>query len=435
MGKINLLLAVLVFMSCATLLFGCDEGLDSLLDEPEMHVGALNSGENEKNELALEWISESAEKNARGATVASIARSDTSKLGVRAWPSGHITGRFDPGNRNEAVESVYFEVQIGPDVPEDWKNSSGDMSPRRFIDVRFIDKDGRTFAVRDGGPTPHKELWQDALGLGLVSTEDLEADYTDIAPRKIAGIDQVKALEENRIKSGTLAAPVRSLKQLVISDMPKINGVPDDAVRAIWGLGRAVAKGLDEQPSPNSLEEQNRINQEEGIMPRYLWGPYTHKATIWEVEVCYDGVCTGVWHSSLERSRGIWGATGWLSAFTGYTCNHGPCADDIKNAWLSNPNQIGTPRQECGSSWAGRWGEVKGLDWDCQLAFQQGCSADEPTPGQCGHSDYGFNTGQHVCNDDTWLQYKDIKFDTYHDPTTIARCHDNIAAYHNWGCP
>jgi len=347
--------------------------------------------------------------------------------------SQRTTGFFVPpaqfGDKTIEKEPVFFEVVEGNEIPLDWIDCNSGGCADRIVDVRLIDKDGRTLASVDGGPTHHTDPWVDPLSIGLVNTADLMDTAFNDAPRNEGSPVEVQNLESARVQSGTLDAPTLSVEALVASDLPEFDGVSTGALEAIWQLGRAMSREMRRPLPPESLDKiaaefADGAERETTTRstPLYIWW---HRAVVRDAPL--PAPDAWVRHSAMQRSRGLYslinGIWTWINGYTGYTCNHGWCAS------IPGMNNV-----VCENSWAGRAGEVKGQDWNC---ISPDCT-DEPTVGQCGNSDYGwYDEGVHCCNDDTWLQYKDIKEDVYHNPENLTRCSDNFFAYRYslFGCP
>jgi hypothetical protein len=247
----------------------------------------------------------------------------------------------------EDERPVRFEVTEGPTMPPEQRR--GDRAEMDHEhDVRFLDLEGRTFVAESGGSSFVNEAWLDELE--AASTVPIDAADRQADLRRLAALGELLRVAAHE---GTIA---------------------DDPLAIV--ANSAALASAEAEIDPDDDDSHPDV----GAAPPAT--TYRHKAHIYVGSVAFTigGKTYYGEHSAMKVN--IYDDSGtYLAKYT--TSNHGSGPGDSSMV------------ESCHVSYKGRSSSTPQL-WD------KACDR---------YTSYGFGPGNHVCNDDTELEWYNVKKD------------------------
>lgn len=267
------------------------------------------------------------------------------------------------GSFTHAGKTTFMEVKRGRQLSEAMRKVNPTF-PQYEIDIKLSDQDGRLFFVQTGGDSPMDGSWATSF------------DNPDSRP--------VKDKEEAAQKSFKHAKKMtESLKKIQFGD----ELLPEHAaIMQIQNVVDVVAVGPMATTTKTSGVSMDAMVALSGCTDK-------HSVEIWRKSAFFPGNVFGDHSGTVAKVLSannfvyqIWSA-----------CNHGTCPGTDMSL-------------KCSSTYTNRCG------------FSQAppmCS----TPLQWDQSDYWNDDYRHVCNDDSYIQYYRIKYDS-NPSTSGGTCSD-----------
>jgi len=280
---------------------------------------------------------------------------------------------------------ISFETRRGNPTPQELRDADPSTPPYE-IDVRFLDDTGFPFLTIYGGHGAIDPTWAEATASPTsVSDERTLSNYAAARAIVAAIKDSPVAKEAAATADMTLWAPERDILFNV-------------AAPALEDL-LVIRKSESEEPGSRNPVTRNRPRANINLLSTniYKWQVEVHKQTIWWT------VGQGEHSATISRSISSTGVT----QQTIVTSNHGTAANlmSMSCSWTSTATMpktlpaIGTV--------------TDGSAYYC-------------------NTHYGFTTGTHVCNDDSYVQAQTIRYNA--GPMSWVTCGDGTLRRYAPGC-
>ena len=341
------------------------------------------------------------------------------------------------GSFTQNAETIYFEAVRGKES-QTWEFNGG---PRYEVDVRFVDSTGRTFAAQAGGHSLVIPKWKP--GVESVSLKEWDDQYTEAKPgHRVAATEEIRANSPRLYEIVTAAKPriLASELSTELSD-PSEFGEEQPEWEAISSLSssiRQVSETLandneyyirdwdhlnavidNPEPIANTLEAQTLAAS----------STCTHWAGIYSMRLA-NLLIRVFYPNAMHSSAGAVKACSDIFEYD-YSCNHGPCPGGTGMTLLCS-DQWTRPHSDTLKFFAGQ------TPYECDSPYKKHCEG-------CCDSNYAFywnpypivgvNNNGHVCNNDSKLQFQNVKHNTYQDASDDGPlCHPFRASIDTSAC-